>query len=83
MISCQRALTSPNLVRNLWPPMSKREPSKSMVWHRPPHRESFSTTIAARPPRARPKAQAMPAGPAPAMTIPEAASRGERSLGEG
>jgi hypothetical protein len=44
-ISCQKASTSFTLVKKRWPPMSKRQPSRSTVRLMPPTTESASRTV--------------------------------------
>ncbi len=44
-ISCQNASTSFTLVKKRWPPMSKRQPSRSTVRLIPPTTESDSRMV--------------------------------------
>src|SRR5437016_2975264 len=49
-ISCQSALTRPTLVKNRWPPMSNRQPSRTTVPLMPPTASAASSTVGAPPP---------------------------------
>ena len=82
-ISNHRSSTAVTLVKNRWPPMSKRQPSRTTVRLIPPTTSSDSrmVTPAARPALASMYAAVRPAGPAPMTTTDR--SPGGRGAGCG
>ena len=73
-ISNQRSSTGVTLVKNRWPPMSKRHPSRSTVRLIPPTTESASRTVAVAPALESMYAAVRPAGPAPMITTDSGAA---------
>src|SRR3954447_608437 len=67
-ISNHRSSTGFTFVKNRWPPMSKRQPSRSAVRLMPPTTLSPSRTVEAMPDLLSWYAAVRPAGPAPTMT---------------
>src|SRR4051795_5164924 len=63
--SSHSAWISGCLVKNRWPPRSKRNPSRSSVRARPPTSSSRSSTVTPRPRWTKCSAAVRPAGPAP------------------
>src|SRR5918998_6689046 len=70
--SCQKSSTRLTLVKNLWPPMSKRHLSRCTVRLMPPTMSSASSTVEVTPALASSCAAVRPAGPAPMTTMPPA-----------
>src|ERR1700730_9277032 len=68
-ISCHSSETAGTFVKKRWPPMSKRQPSRSTVRLMPPTVVSASSTVARAPFVASMRAAVRPAGPAPMMTM--------------
>src|SRR3954447_16829873 len=73
-ISNQRSSTGCTLVKKRWPPMSKRQPSRSAVRLIPPTTVSASSTVEVTPRLFSMYAAVRPAGPAPTITTLGAAS---------
>ena len=67
-ISNHRSLTGLTLVKKRWPPMSKRQPSRTAVLLMPPTTWSASRMVDATPRLVRTYAAVRPAGPAPITT---------------
>src|SRR5205823_10617273 len=67
-ISNQRSSTGCTLVKKRWPPMSKRQPSRSAVRLIPPTTVSASSTVEVTPRLFNMYAAVRPAGPAPMMS---------------
>src|SRR4051812_23912588 len=67
-ISCQRSSTGCTLVKNRWPPMSKRQPSRWAVREMPPTMSSASMIVLGTPCLWNWNAAVRPAGPAPMTT---------------
>src|SRR5437763_2631072 len=68
MISCQRSSTSLILVKNRWPPRSKRYPSRTSLRARPPTWSEASSTTTGLPCLAMRYPAVSPAGPPPSTT---------------
>src|ERR671916_2626736 len=67
-ISRHSAATLATLVKNRWPPMSNRQPSRSTVRLIPPTTSSASSTVTSTRARASSWAAVRPAGPPPTIT---------------
>src|SRR3954447_18806988 len=67
-MSNHRSLTGFTLVKNRWPPMSKRQPSRTAVRLIPPTTRSASSSVGFTPRLVSMYAAVSPAGPAPMMT---------------